>query len=110
MSIGFLYVQDNEKVKAAFEGIRPAIVALIAYAGIKIGKISVVDKTTFAMVILTVFILLAIHLHPVLIIVSGALLGLIIVKIRDKLGYVTYFDGQNEINKNKDDYFKGYGI
>src|SRR5690625_3044705 len=37
LSIGFLYVQGNPKVDAAFQGIRPAIVALITYAAYKIG-------------------------------------------------------------------------
>jgi chromate transporter len=110
LSMGFLYFQDNPKVEAAFEGIRPTIVALIAFAGYKIGKISIVDKTTFVFAGVTVLLLLAIHLHPVLIIMSGTSIGIIAVKIRDKLGFVTHFDGPNEDHKKSDGYFMGDGI
>src|SRR5581483_4660673 len=68
ISLSFLYFKDNHKVAAAFKGIRPAIVALITFAGYKIWKTAVFDKTTFIVVCVTVFLLLILHVHPVVII------------------------------------------
>ena len=68
LSIGYLYVQDNPRVDAAFQGIRPAIVALITYAGYKIGQTAIYDKTTIVTMVLTVCILISFQIHPVLII------------------------------------------
>lgn len=86
LSIGFLYVQGNPRVDAAFQGIRPAIVALITYAGYKIGQTAMYDKTTTITMIITVGVLLYLKVHPVMIILMGILAGLILVKIKELLG------------------------
>lgn len=92
LSIGFLYVQDNPKVDAAFQGIRPAIVALITYAGFKIGQTAIYDKTTIVTMVLTVCILLFLQIHPVLIILVGILTGFILVKAKEALGMKVKFE------------------
>ncbi len=92
LSIGFLYVQGNPRVDAAFQGIRPAIVALITYAGYKIGQTAIYDKTTIVTMILTVCALLMLKIHPVLIILIGMLTGLILVKIKTALGMDVKFE------------------
>ena len=92
LSIGFLYVQDNPRIDAAFQGIRPAIVALITYAGYKIGQTAIYDKTTIVVMVLTVFVLLYLQIHPVLIILIGILLGVILVKMKEALGMVVQFE------------------
>lgn len=87
LSISYLYMKDNPWMTAAFEGIRPAIVALIAFAAYKIGQMAIIDKTTIAIACLTVSILLFFSIHPVLIILGGAVAGIILVKMKQKLGY-----------------------
>lgn len=110
LSISFLYFKEHPKMEAAFEGIRPVIVALISFAGYKIGKMAVFDKTTLALVIVTVLFLLVVHLHPVLIILSGAVVGIILVKIKGKLGFTTRLDNHEEKDSFDTDYFMGSGI
>ena len=109
LCIFFLQVRDNPKVEAAFVAIRASIVALIVYAGYKIGKTAVLDKTTLVTVGATVAVLYLFHFHPVLIILSGAMLGIILVKVRDALGIRTQLDSEQQVYKYKD-YYIGDGI
>lgn len=89
LSVFFLQVRDHPKVEAAFQGIRAAIVALICYAGYKIGKTAVFDKTTLGVAIATVAMLFLPHLHPALMIAGGFFVGMALVALRTKLGFVT---------------------
>ncbi|MGN8648087.1 chromate transporter [Gracilibacillus sp. HCP3S3_G5_1] len=89
LSILFLFIKDNPYVESAFVGIRAAIVALIAFAAYKIGLTAIYDKTTLVITILTAAILYFFHLHPVIIIVGGIGLGIIVVKVKNLLGYAT---------------------
>lgn len=86
LSIMFLSLKGNPHLESAFMGISAAIVALIVYAGIKISRTAIFDKTTFALMSLMLGILLTTNLHPILIIISGAILGIIIIKVKGKLG------------------------
>lgn len=92
MAIAFLKVRDNPYIIAAFQGIRPAVVALIVFAAVKIGHTAIIDKTTLGTVIVTVSILIFMHAHPVFIILSGALAGIVLVKIKEKLGFGNVVD------------------
>lgn len=92
LSISYFYINDNPKMEAAFEGIRPAIVALITFAGYKIGQMAITDKTTLITACLTVGVLLYIPVHPGIIILSGAIVGIFLVKIKKKLGYTIHLD------------------
>ena len=83
LATAFLRFQDNIYVQAAFRGIRPAIVGLIFTAAIKIGKVSVIDRTTLIIGAVTTSILLAFsHLHPVLMIFLGLMAGIAICRLR----------------------------
>jgi chromate transporter len=104
LSVLFLYFQDHPKLEAAFEGIRAAIVALIVYAGYKIGTTAVFDKTTLAIGALTVLTLLFLHIHPVLIILCGGLLGIMIIKIKEKLGMVIKLEKNEGIHSESVDF------
>lgn len=86
LSIFFVFVRDNPHIAAAFDGIRPAIVALIAFAAYKIGKMAIFDKTTLVTAIVTAIILLLTPIHPALIIIAGAIAGIILVRIKKKFG------------------------
>ena len=86
LSTFFLQVQHHPKVEAAFEAIRATIVALIAYAAVKIGKTAVVDITTIVLIVITVTLLFLSHLHPILWIVGGGLVGVGIIALKKRLG------------------------
>ncbi len=74
----FARFQDNPVVKAAFMGIRSAVVALILMAVIKIGKKAVKDKFTAAISIITAILVFVLDIHAIFTIIGGALIGLII--------------------------------
>lgn len=106
----FLQVHDHPKVEAAFQGIRAATVALIVYAGIKIGKTAVLDKTTLAAVLATTAVLYFLHLNPVVIIAAGALTGIALVKIKQRLGLHVKLEHEETMKYKYKDYFIGDGI
>ena len=110
LSIFFLQVQDHPKIEAAFISIRATIVALITYAALNIGKTALIDKTTTALIVLTVPVLLFVHLHPVLIIISGGLLGIAIVHIKKKLGMKVKLDKDEPKEERDPEYYFGDGI
>ncbi|WP_199620027.1 chromate transporter [Paenibacillus alkalitolerans] len=89
LSAAFLQFRDLPLVEAAFEGIRAAIVAVICYAGYRIGKTAVLDKTTLGVVVGTVLLLLFVNVHPVIVILSGFFLGIAAVAVRSWLGLQT---------------------
>ncbi|MFK2826408.1 chromate transporter [Bacillus sp. B190/17] len=93
LSIFYLYFKDTPIVEAAFHGIGPAVVALICLAAYKIAPTAIIDKTTLSVAGLTVLLLLFLHVHPFLIILSGIFAGIFLVKIRTWLGYKTKLDG-----------------
>lgn len=84
LSILYIYFKHSNLLEVAFEGIRPAIVALILYTGLLIGKTAVIDKTTFVTVCITIIVLFTFHIHPVLIILSGIILGIGIQTLKTK--------------------------
>lgn len=111
LSIFFLQVQDHPKVEAAFTAIRATIVALIAYAAVNIGKTAAIDKTTTGLIIITVAAMFFLPIHPVLLIIGGGLLGIGIVKLKNKLGMTVRLEKEEQSTKYKyPDYFIGDGI
>jgi chromate transporter len=109
LSLFFLQVQDNPKVEAAFVSIRATIVALITYAAIKIGKTAVIDKTTIVLIVVTVAVMYFVHIHPVLLIVSGGLVGIGIIRLKKRLGMKIRLEKEEGMKLNKD-YYLGAGI
>jgi chromate transporter len=113
LSILFLKVQDNPKIEAAFRGIRASIVALIVFAGYKIGQTAVIDKTTLGTVIVTVVVLLVSHINPILIILLGAAAGIVLIQIKKKLGMEVRYEKEHHAKDSKykyTDYYLGDGI
>lgn len=84
--LSFFYVQfrENIYVNAALKGIRVAVVALLIQAVIKLGKPGV--KGVFGWIIACLAFLTALifSVHPVIIILSGLLIGIVYTLIRDK--------------------------
>ncbi|PGY13029.1 chromate transporter [Bacillus sp. AFS031507] len=110
LTLGILYslFQSNPKVAAAFLSIRASIVALIVYAAIKTGKTAIVDKSTFGLFAVGIPILF--FIHPIFAILAGALAGIILINLKEKLGYKVQFDKQKETDVYDIDYFMGSGI
>lgn len=69
--------RDNRFIQAAFSGIRPAVVALIASAAYKLGKEVFQQRKPFFLFCVFLLVLILFRLHPIAIIVSGAVIGLI---------------------------------
>lgn len=68
--------KENEVVNRIFQGIRPAVVALIAVPLITLSKSANLNKYTAFIPIITVLLIVLLGISPVWIILSGALLGL----------------------------------
>ncbi len=72
--------RDNQYVHAVFYGLRPAVVALIAAAAIKLGK--EILHGTRGIILCAVLLIAAIvsHVHPILVLVAGGVAGLLVCK------------------------------
>jgi chromate transporter len=109
LGVFYFSVQDNPKVEAAFISIRASIVAIIAYAAIKIAKTAIVDKSTFGIMIVGIPSLF--FIHPVIAIGAGALTGMMTIFIKMKLGYKIEKDRKIEKkDENEPEYYMGAGI
>jgi chromate transporter len=82
----FFMFQHNTHLESALTAIRASIVALIVYAAIKISQTAILDSATLLLTIGTIVILLFFPFHPVLIIFSGGLIGIGIIKMKEMLG------------------------
>lgn len=109
LGILYFFIQDNPKIESAFISIRASIVAIIAYAAIKIGKTAIVDKSTLGILIVGIPILF--FIHPVLAILAGAIAGVVTISIKRKLGYKINMDRKERKEEENDfEYFMGAGI
>lgn len=95
LGIFYFYIQDNPKIEAAFLSIRATIVAIIAYAAIKMAKTAIIDKSTLIIMLGGIPILF--FLHPVIALLAGALVGIITIKI--KRAYKAKREKKNKENK-----------
>jgi len=71
---------DNQVIKSVFAGIRPAVVALIIFAAIKIGKTSIKDKTGLIVAIIGLVLVVVFDVHVIFVIIGGAVFGLVVYK------------------------------
>ncbi|WP_040951675.1 chromate transporter [Gorillibacterium massiliense] len=107
----FLHIQDSPKAAAAFKAIKASIVALIVYAGLKIARSAIFDKTTLCTVLATTLLMVVTGMNPVFVMLSGIAVGILQVKAKELLGLAV------RLNKEDDhehfvykDYFIGDGI
>jgi chromate transporter len=110
MSIAFLAVKDQPKIQAAFQGIRPAVVALIAYAGYRVGRTAVKDVTTLLLATGSLVLLIATGMNPLYVLLLGMALGMVIVSLRKKWTGVDVIACAKEPEGYIEDYFIGDGI
>ncbi|MBT9154604.1 MAG: putative chromate transport protein [Firmicutes bacterium] len=68
---------QSPMLNAFFMGVRPAVVALIAAAAIKLGQKILVDKFSIALAGITLLISLLLNPHPAVLIPIAALIGLL---------------------------------
>ena len=81
----FFKYQDNRYVKAAFYGLRAVVVGLIVYTAIKfaigndiIGGKNIIDIKSVAIMIVMFLLLLQNKIHPVLLILASAMIGIFV--------------------------------
>lgn len=86
IAVFFGRFQDDPAVKAAFLGIRSAVVALIILAAKKMSKVAVKDKITLAVAVAVLILVLIVKIHPIFTIIGGAILGLTIYKLSPDAG------------------------
>lgn len=98
-SIFFVEMKDNPKIEAAFVSIRATIVALIVYAAYKTGKTAAVDMASVMLILVTVALMYITHnqIHPIFLIIGGAIAGMTIVGIRTKLGKKTIHHEKEQV-------------
>ncbi len=84
LSLLYLRLKDHPKVEAAFMAIRVTVVALIAYAAIKIGKTAAVDLTTIGIIGISIGLMWFTPLHPIFLILGGACAGITAVAVKRK--------------------------
>lgn len=69
--------QNNQALEKFFAGVRPAVVALILGAGLKMGRKVIRSAFAFSLAIAALGLLYFLHLHPIILIILGALAGII---------------------------------
>jgi chromate transporter len=83
----FMKFQENSIVKAAFYGLRPTIIGIIAYAAIKfalanniIGGSSFIDFRSSILMIAALVVLLKNKLHPAYLILASGIVGIVLFR------------------------------
>lgn len=69
---------QNHWVQAAFSGLRPAVIGLIAGAAIFITRTSLVDLPSFLIALAAFALLILTRLHPIFVLALSALAGIIL--------------------------------
>jgi len=75
IAIYFVRITDSAVVNAAFSGIRPAVVALIASAALNIGRMALCDLKGVGISILAFIAIAVAGIHPIPVILGSAVLG-----------------------------------
>lgn len=84
LSILLALTHDTPKIRAAFTGIKIATVALIVYAGLRMGRTAITDKTGILIAAAALMVLLFTPIHPLLVILIGAAAGIVLMPFRKK--------------------------
>ncbi|MFB5763731.1 chromate transporter [Paenibacillus medicaginis] len=86
LSAFYSLFQHEPKVQAAFKGIHGAIIGLIVVAAYKMGKSALFDRTTVAVAVSTLIVLLLTGMNPTIMILIGLGIGVVIVRVKKLLG------------------------
>lgn len=90
--------QSIPMVKGALLGISASIIALMVYAAIKTSLKAIIDKSTLTVMILGIPALF--FIHPILAILIGGLIGIIIINLKQKLGYIMKKEKKTLVGKS----------
>ena len=74
----FSHFQDEPVVMAAFQGIRPAVAALMVLAVWKVGKTSIQDALGWIIATISFILVVFFSVHAIFAILGAALLGIIL--------------------------------
>ncbi|MDF2718382.1 MAG: chromate transporter [Paenibacillus sp.] len=101
-----LTFRENAKVAAALQGMKPAVIAMIVFAGYRMARTALVDKATIAISLIAALLLLQTFVSPIAVIVIGAIAGIGIGSWKHKRGIDTA-----PVRRYTDpDYYIGDGI
>lgn len=106
----FLLVQGQPKLVAAFMGIRPVVVALIVYAGIRVSRTAVKDTATLVLAAGSLGVLWATGMNPVYVLVLGMCAGVGLAYLKLRLLGVDVLATPEGQQPYIEDYFMGDGI
>ncbi|WP_150275823.1 chromate transporter [Paenibacillus tepidiphilus] len=105
--LGLMY-QDVPKVAAALKGVHAAVVALIIVAAFKIGRASLLDKSTLLLAGSCVLLLLLTPLHPLYLILGGPIAGIVIIAVKQALGRAVRTEKEADPQNTESDYLEYY--
>ena len=104
LTVSLASFQNNSYVQAALKGIKPVIVALIAYAGYRMSKSALVDGIGWILAVVSLGSLLAFkNLNIFFLIIAGAASGIAIVKARAKITKMKKINSNEEQSNKGDD-------
>ncbi|MFD1174958.1 chromate transporter [Paenibacillus puldeungensis] len=86
LSLAYTHLQSEPKIQAALKGIHGAVIGLIAVAAYKMGKSALFDRSTVAVAVGSLAVLLLTGWNPIFLILIGLVLGIIIVRVKKWLG------------------------
>jgi chromate transporter len=80
IAIFFSSFSNNPLLESVFAGVRPAVVALIAYALVKLAKSAGITKINIALGLIALAAILFIKLHPIFVVILAGIAGMFIFK------------------------------
>jgi chromate transporter len=113
LGIFFSNMRDNPKVMGALQGIQMAVIALIAYAGVCMARSAIIDRMTAVLLFAGLTLLLFPGIHPILLIPLGIVMGIVIVKFKERFGLAVRYKKRNknsEVEHNYPNFYFGEGI
>ncbi len=76
----FSSFSNNVILEYVFAGVRPAVVALIVYALVKLAKSAGITKINMAIGLIALAAILLIKLHPIFVVILAGIAGMFIFK------------------------------
>lgn len=83
-AVYFAGIKDSAVIQRIFNGIRPAVVALIAAPVIRLGKSAKINRKTIIIPIITVILVAFLNVNPIYVIIASILAGLLFGAIRKR--------------------------
>lgn len=83
-AVYFTGVKDNVIIGRIFNGIRPAVVALIAAPVIRLGKSAKINRKTVIIPVITVILVAFLNVNPIYVILASILVGLLFGTIKKR--------------------------